>query len=82
MSTSFEPVLTTMGEWNGHRFRGLKKGGERFLHFGLRVALHELIGQRERRRSVGDDGDLEVADLVAIKPRRLLASRRRCGESR
>src|SRR5262249_1652199 len=46
------------------------------------MILHEFIGQRKRGRSVGDNADLEIADLVAIKAGGLLARGWCGGESR
>ena len=54
------------------------RGSERRVDLLLRGVADEIVRDRETICAVGDDGNLDRSDLVAIEARRLLA-RQRCG---
>jgi len=55
---------------------------QRLAHLLLAGIADEVVRHLEAAHAVGDHGDLEAADLVAVPARRLRAGRRRGGVSR
>src|SRR5262249_49900290 len=55
---------------------------QRGIHFGARFIDDVVVGELEPAYPVGDHGDLDASDLVAIPARHLISRRRRGGMRR
>ena len=89
MTTSLEPVLTTSGLNTVALVLVQVRRLQRRADLVLRGIGDVGVGRGEAAGAVGDDADLEGADLVAVDAGRLLAARGRrgvhgqpCGERR